>query len=181
MKTFLTIFLIIHITCGMIALILGFMSMLNSKGGKRHRLTGKFFFYSMTGVFITATVIALIKSLAFLFMVGFFSYYLACSGYRSLHLKKLHLSQKPQALDWIISIIGIGAGLGLILFSYSWFMTRGGWGMVPLAFGTFCLITGLKDIQKYYQPPAYKTHWIVSHGSKMGGSFAASLTAFIVT
>lgn len=181
MKTFLTIFLIIHIACGMISLILGFMSMLNTKGGKRHRLTGKIFFFAMTGVFITATVIALIKSLAFLFMVGFFSYYLACSGYRSLYLKKLHVSQKPQAIDWTISLIGIGAGIGLIIFSYGWFITRGGWGLVPLAFGTFCLLTGIKDIRKYYVAPTTKTHWIVSHGTKMGGSFAASLTAFIVT
>lgn len=181
MKTFLTIFLIIHIACGMTALVLGFMSMRNSKGGKRHRLTGKIFFFAMTGVFVTATIIALIKGLAFLFMVGFFSYYLACSGYRSLYLKKLHLAQRPKLLDWLISTIGVLAGIGLIVFSYGWFINRGGWGMVPLAFGTFCLVTGVQDIRKYYTGPAYKTQWIVSHGTKMGGSFAASLTAFIVT
>lgn len=181
MKTTLTILLIIHIAAGMISLLVGFLSMMNTKGGKRHRLTGKIFFVSMSFVFATATAIALIKGLSFLLMVGFFSYYLACSGYRSLYLKKLHMGQKPVALDWIISIIGVVAGAALIVFSFTWFMTRGGWGIVPFAFGSFCIALGIKDIKKYYIAPTNKSHWITSHGTKMGGSFAASLTAFVVT
>jgi uncharacterized membrane protein len=181
MKTALTIFLIIHIASGMISLIVGFLSMLNKKGGKRHRLTGKIFFIAMSFVFLTATAIALIKGLSFLLMVGFFSYYLACSGYRSLHLKKLHLGERPASLDWIISIIGVIAGAALIIYSYTWFVGRGAWGLVPLAFGTVCITMGVGDIKKYYKKPEHKLHWILSHASKMGGSFAASLTAFVVT
>jgi len=181
MKTALTILLIIHIASGMISLVVGFLSMLNRKGGKRHRLTGKIFFVAMTFVFLTATAIALIKGLSFLLMVGFFSYYLACSGYRSLHLKKLHPGNRPVLLDWFISVIGIIAGAALIVFSYTWFVSRGGWGIVPLAFGTFCIALGVGDVRKYYKTPEHKLHWILSHATKMGGSFAASLTAFVVT
>lgn len=180
MKQVLTITLIIHIVTGSLALITGFISMLNSKGGKRHRLTGKIFFGAMTGVFISATIIAIGKGLAFLFMVGFFSYYLACSGYRILHLKKLHLSQKPALLDWFISIIGVLAGAGLVWFSIYWFRDRGAWGAVPLSFGLFCMINGITDIKSYFVPPANKQHWLTTHGGRMGGSFAATLTAFTV-
>jgi len=155
--------------------------MLNRKGGKTHRRTGKIFFAAMTGVFLTAVFIAIVKDLAFLFMVGFFSYYLACSGYRILYLKKLHLKQKPSWLDWTISGIGALAGIGLIIFSISWFLHRGAWGLVPLAFGSFCLLGSLQDIGSFFYPPKNKLHRITTHGARMGGSFAATVTAFIVT
>ena len=180
MKQVVTIFLIIHIITGFLALTTGFISMLNRKGGKQHRLTGKLFFAGMTGVFISATIISIIKGLAFLFMVGFFSYYLTCSGYRSLYLKKLHLGQKPALLDWFISVTGGVAGAGLILFSATWFRDRGAWGTVPLVFGIFCLLSGIKDIKSFFVVPANKQHWLFTHGVRMGGGFAATLTAFIV-
>ena len=181
MKQFLLITLIIHIAAGFLALVTGFISMLNSKGGKRHRLTGKIFFTCMTGVFVSATIIALAKDKAFLLMVGFFSYYLACSGYRILHLKKLHLKQKPALLDWFISLTGVLAGAALIWFSLYWFRDRGAWGVVPLTFGLFCLISGFTDLKSFFVPPTNKLHWLTTHGARMGGSFAATLTAFIVT
>ncbi|HYH15428.1 MAG TPA: hypothetical protein VD794_09410 [Flavisolibacter sp.] len=180
MATVLTSALIVHIVSGFLALITGFLSMLNRKGGKRHRLTGKLFFAGMTGVFITSTAISIAKNIPFLLMVGFFSYYLACSGYRSLYLKKLHLKQKPKGLDWLISGSGVVFGLGLMVFSLSWFTSRGAWGTVPLTFGIFCLLNGLMDIRSFFVPPKDKQHWLITHGSRMGGSFAATVTAFIV-
>lgn len=177
---FLHIMLIIHIITGFAALATGFISMLNRKGAKRHRLTGKIFFTAMTGVFISATIIAVIKGLAFLFMVGFFSYYLACSGYRILYLKKLHLAQKPKWLDWLISGIGVLAGLGLMIFSIRWFSERGPWGLVPLTFGLFCVSNGMLDLRNFFTPPKNKQHWLTTHGARMGGSFAATFTAFVV-
>lgn len=181
MATATTIMLILHIITGFIALITGFLSMLNRKGGNPHRRTGKIFFAAMTGVFITAVFISIVKSLAFLFMVGVFSYYLACSGYRILYLKKLHSKQKPTWLDWTISGFGIVAGIGLVIFSISWFLHRGAWGMVPLTFGAFCFINGLQDISSFFYPPKNKLRRLTTHGSRMGGSFAATVTAFIVT
>lgn len=180
MKTTIHIMLIIHIISGTLALSCGLLSMLNKKGSKRHRATGKLFFGSMTGVFITATSISLVKNIPFLFMVGFFSYYLACSGYRALFLKKLYLQQQPAPLDWIINITGMISGMGLILFSYSWFLQRGIWGLVPLLFGLFCLFNGISDMRSFYKRPDNKQYWLFRHGGRMGGTFAATLTAFIV-
>src|ERR1044072_7494434 len=120
MTSLLRIMLILHIISCFLSLACGLVSMLNKKGARQHRLTGKIFFYGMTGVFITATFIAIVKNIPFLLMVGFFSYYLACSGYRVLYLKKLHLQQQPVVLDWVINITGIAAGLALVGFSYIW-------------------------------------------------------------
>jgi uncharacterized membrane protein len=180
MTSLLRIMLILHITSGFLSLTCGLVSMLNKKGARQHRLTGKIFFYGMTGVFVTATFISIVKDIPFLLMVGFFSYYLACSGYRVLYLKKLHLQQQPAALDWVINITGIVAGLALVAFSYTWFTQRGSWGAVPLTFGVFCLISGYKDTRRFYRRPANKQHWFFTHGGRMGGAFAATVTAFIV-
>jgi uncharacterized membrane protein len=180
MATLLRIMLIIHIISGFAALGCGLLSMLNKKGARNHRLTGQLFFAGMTGVFITATYISLAKHIPFLFMVGFFSYYLACSGYRVLYLKKLHLNQSPTWLDWLINITGIVSGLGLIGFSVLWFTARGAWGAVPLTFGIFCLLNGYKDMRQFFHRPADKRHWFFTHGGRMGGAFAATVTAFIV-
>lgn len=181
MTTATTIMLILHIITGFIALGTGFLSMLNRKGAKSHRLTGKIFFVAMTGVFITAVFISIVKSLAFLFMVGFFSYYLACSGYRILHVKKYEGKQIPTRLDWAISGIGILAGAGLIVFSVQWFQEQGAWGFVPLAFGGACLSAGVQDIRSFFYPLKNKYYRMSTHGGRMGGSFAATVTAFIVT
>ena len=180
MANALKIALIIHIISGFIALVTGFISMLTTKGGKRHRFSGKIFFSAMTGVFISATFISIGKHLPFLLMVGFFSYYLACAGYRRLHLKKLHLQQKPLLIDWVVSLTGIIAGLALVIFSVTWFRDKGAWGIVPLSFGSFCFLTGIQDLSSFFYPPKDKYHWIVSHGVRMGASFAATFTAFIV-
>lgn len=181
MTTAIRIMLIIHIVSGFVTLACGLFSMLNKKGARNHRLTGKIFFYGMTGVFITATFISLAKNIPFLFMVGFFSYYMACSGYRVLYLKKLHLQQKPAALDWLIGLIGIVFGIGLLIFSYTWFVNIGAWGSVPFSFGAFCLFSGIHDLRNFYVRPKNKQHWFVKHGFRMGGGFAAALTAFVVT
>ncbi|HEY1202267.1 MAG TPA: hypothetical protein VGE79_14855 [Niastella sp.] len=180
MTSLLKIMLVLHIISGFLSLACGLFSMLNKKGARNHRLTGKLFFYGMTGVFITATFIAIAKNIPFLLMVGFFSYYLACSGYRVLYLKKLHLQQQPAPLDWVINITGIAAGIALIVFSYTWFTQRGAWGAVPLTFGIFCLINGYKDTRRFYHRPTDKQHWFFTHGGRMGGAFAATVTAFIV-
>ena len=180
MTSLLKIMLVLHIISGFLSLACGLFSMLNKKGARQHRLTGKIFFYGMTGVFVTATFISLVKNIPFLLMVGFFSYYLACSGYRVLYLKKLHLQQQPALLDWVINITGITAGIALMAFSYVWFTQQGMWGAVPLTFGVFCFISGTKDIRSFYRRPADKQHWFFTHGSRMGGAFAATVTAFIV-
>lgn len=180
MSTLIQTILIIHVASGFTALSTGFISMMNRKGGRNHRLTGKIFFIGITGVFITAVALSILKPNPFLFMVGFFSYYLACSGYRALYLKMIQGKPKPEWIDWLISGTGVMFGLGLIVFSFYWFQARGAWGFVPLTFGTFCLGTAVKDIRSFYQPQQDKQMRIISHGSKMGGAFAATLTAFIV-
>src|SRR5437868_6301786 len=75
--------------------------MLATKGQHRHRLCGRFFFYGMTGIFITAIPLSIIKSNLFLFLIAIFSYYLAFSGWRYAKNR----SGLASRLDWSVCIV----------------------------------------------------------------------------
>ncbi len=181
MKLLLLITLIIHIASGTVALITGLLSMLNRKGGKNHVITGRIFFWAMTGVFVTSVTISIAKGLVFLFLVGFFSYYLTCSGYRSLYLKNIHMEQKAALIDWVIGYAGLFFGVGLIIFSVIGMAAKGGlFNLVPIVFGGISTLFAYSDIRKFYVRSTEKYHWMVSHGIRMSGAFTATVTAFIV-
>src|SRR4051812_26417176 len=113
MELFIKSIIYFHAMCGFVALLTGGIAMSTPKGGAVHRLAGKFYFFSMTGVFITAVYVSIVHDIPFLLMVGFFSYYMACSGYRSLYLKRLHLEQQPETLDWVITAVAGTFNAGL--------------------------------------------------------------------
>lgn len=170
-----------HIFFGSISLLTGLMSMLNRKGSNQHRNIGKIFFLSMTVVFITAIVLSVLKSNPFLFMVGFFSYYLTCSGYRSIYLKKLHMQQKISWLDWLIGGAGFTFGVALLVYSSIGFIKTGHlFNIVPAVFGIISLLFGFFDLRRFYKRPGKKTYWLESHALKMSGAFTATVTAFSV-
>lgn len=181
MATLLTVLLIIHIVSGFTALVTGGIASFTKKGGKGHRSSGKWYFWAMTGVFITATTIGILKSLAFLFMVGFFSYYFVVRGYRVLYLKGLGRSQRAIWLDWAISGVALLFGLGLILWSVTQLRNGNSFWPVPMAFGLTSLFFSAADIRLYINGPKTKQHWIVGHIASMGGGYIATWTAFVVT
>jgi len=177
----LHVLLIIHIAGGTAALISGLISMLTRKGGKAHTRSGKIYFWGMTCVFISAVVLSLAKDNIFLFLVGFFSYYLTVRGYRILYLKNLPNGQKATAIDWIITgvaalfIIGLVAwGIFLLIAGYSM-------GVVAIVFAFIGSLFLRKDILQFARPPKEKMHWWYGHISSMGGSYISAFTAFIVT
>ena len=116
---FAVIFLLcIHITCGFAALLSAFGAIASRKGQLKHRLFGRCFFYSMTGVFITAIPLSLIKENLFLFLIAIFSYYLAFSGWRYAKNR----SGIPGKIDFIMTWLMFGAscfmmGLGIYKFN----------------------------------------------------------------
>lgn len=181
MKTFITLLLILHITSGFTALITGGIASATRKGGKGHRSSGKIYFWAMTGVFITACLLGVLKEKAFLFMVGFFSYYLVVRGYRQLYLKGLGRTQKATALDWSITGTALLFGIGLIVWAVYQY-TRGiGFWPVPLVFGFISAGFALADAKLYIKGPTHKQHWLAGHIASMGGGYIATWTAFVVT
>lgn len=179
MATFTTLLLVLHIIAGFGALISGFIASVTRKGNGRHRGSGKVYFWSMTGVFITAVVLGILKENWFLFMVGFFSYYLVVRGYRILYLKQLGKGQKATSLDWAVATIGGLFGLGLVVSGL--LSLPNSISPVPMAFGLICTSFAAKDMQLFIKGPKEKGHWIFGHIAGMGGGYIATWTAFLVT
>lgn len=179
MKTLITTLLVIHIIGGFAALITGFAASVTAKGKTRHRQSGRFYFWSMTVVFITAVALGILKERWFLFMVGFFSYYLVVRGYRILYLKKLGEGQKAGWLDW--SIVAVAMTFGASLFVWSFLSGSKAFSTVALVFGIICIGFSARDIQLFVRGPKMKNHWLPGHITSMGAGYIATWTAFVVT
>lgn len=181
MKTVLTLLLVLHVVSGFTALITDGIASFTRKGGKGHRRSGQWYFWAMTGVFITAIAISVLKSLAFLFMVGFFSYYFVVRGYRMLYLKGLGRSQKPAVLDWAIMSAALLFGLGLMVWAVSQKLSGSSFWPVPMVFGGISTGFALADLRLFVAGPKEKLHWLLGHIVSMGAGYVATWTAFVVT
>jgi hypothetical protein len=179
MQTLISLLLVVHVIGGFVALITGFVAIVTAKGGRRHRQAGRIYFWGMTVIFITAVVVGASRGKWFLFMVGFFSYYLVVRGYRILSLKKLGAGQKAGWLDW--SIVSIAATFGASLVAWSLLSWPRGLSIVALVFGIICLGFSARDIYLFVKGPKLKIHWLFGHITSMGAGYIATWTAFVVT
>jgi uncharacterized membrane protein len=175
------IVLVIHIIAGSTGLLAGTVAMAARKASKLHKRMGKVFFFAMAGVFVSSLYMSIVKNSIFLLLIGFFSFYLASTGYRILFLKKLATQKiKPQAVDYLIGLVGILGGLAMFTYAAYLFTHGSQFGIVFLAFGIISLGLGFLDIRKFSSPPTNKMHWVTSHGLRMGGAYGATITAFVV-
>ncbi len=180
MPLFLKALIIIHAAAGTVALLAGPVAMFAKKGARHHRRAGLFYFYSMVAVFVTAVVVAYFKSLSFLFMVAFFSFYLVLSGYRALRWKSLTSGGKVARTDWIIQI---AAGLtAVVLLAWGTFQVLNGslFGSVAVVFGGIALLRVWQTTSRFRTPPEDKAYWLYAHIVGMSAGYIATLTAFLV-
>jgi hypothetical protein len=179
MKTFIAVLLVLHVIAGFTALVTGFIASITAKGGKHHRQSGRVYFWGMTVVFITATIVGAARGKVFLFLIGFFSYYLVVRGYRILSLKKLGAGQTATWLDWSIAAIAMTFGASLVGWSILGEARK--FAAVPLVFGGICLVFSVRDVMLFLKGPTQKNHWMFSHITSMGAGYIATWTAFVVT
>ncbi|MBO9729597.1 MAG: hypothetical protein J7623_13245 [Chitinophaga sp.] len=173
--------LILHIIGGTLALITGSFASLTKKGGRAHRLNGKLFTVGMTIVFITAVGMALLKSLTFLLMVGFFSYHQLLRGYRALYLKKLYQGLRMGWPDYLINGIGGAFNLWLTVWGVVVIISQHATlGYVAILFGGIGLQSVVRDVRKFYVSPKEKQDWFFTHISGMSAAYIATVTAFLV-
>lgn len=173
------IFLIIHIAGGSAGLIAGLINIIQNKGGKRHKLIGRVFYFSMLMAGFSSLVLSCLHPNYFLFMVGLFTLYMVGSGQRYLKHEKIE-TQGIDKIDWVIStimlIVGLlFAGLGI------WTLVKTNlFGLVFLAFGSLGLLFVLQDFLNFNKKSSIKNYWLVGHLQRMTGAFIASITAFLV-
>lgn len=167
----------IHIFFGSIALFVAPAAMLTAKGGLWHRRWGKIYFWSMTGVAVTAVVMSLLRSGLFFLLIALFSFYLAFTGYRILYRKTPQ--QRANKADWTaVSIVLIGS---LTLIAYGvYLMLTSSFGVVPIVFGAIGVFFGVADIRAFLDPPTQKQAWWFTHMRRMLSAYIATVTAFSV-
>lgn len=164
------IFLILHIISGFTALLFGTIIMAIKKGGKRHVLLGRIFFWSMMVVVFSALFLALSKNNGFLLGVGIFVFYQAFAGMKSGNRKNL----SPKVLDVIVLFVA---------FANAVFMTTTG-NIVLIVFGIISFALIFQDLRIYYR--IYKNKeiphlaWLSRHIGMMVGAYIGTFTAFLV-
>jgi hypothetical protein len=167
----------IHILFGSVALFVAPAAMLTRKGGLWHRRWGKIFFWSITGVAVTAVVMSLIRSGLFFLLVALFSFYLAFTGYRVLYRKTPQ--QHATAGDWIAALAMLAGSVALLAYG-AYLMVTSSFGMVALVFGALGLLFAIRDLSEFRHHPADKRAWWYAHMTRMLAAYIATLTAFSV-
>ena len=171
------VLLCIHIACGFISLVCSLGAMISPKGYYRHRRFGTYFFYGMTGVFITAIPMAIMKHLLFLFLIAIFSYYLAFSGRRYARNRL----GWPAKIDWVVSCAMLFVSAIMILLGIYHFNLDNYQCIVLIVFGVIGGIISTSDLKTYRMQSAVGRLRIAKHLSAMLGATIAAITAFSVT
>jgi uncharacterized membrane protein len=188
MQTFLKLALYVHIAAGFLALVTGLVPMFSQKGGKAHVLWGKVYFWAMFVVAFTALIRFQMKlNLIFLTGIAVFSFYNTFTGVRLIHRKD---NGKPIFIDWFASILGVICSFGMVYFSYlASKMESVHYTILFLVFGIFMFVlafedlrifAGIKSIESEKGTPVPVRYWFQNHISRMGGSYIATVTAFLV-
>lgn len=177
MEKFLTAVLILHIVSGLTALVVGLIAMFTPKGSPKHSLWGRIYYYAMMLVAITAVLRFKNETrLVFLTCIAVFSFYNTFTGRRLVLVGR---KNNWQAQDWVAAFITVISGIVMIAYGV-WAYQQGVTFYFVLfgLFGLFSLIIAISDILtfigKINQP------WMLNHISRMGGSYIATVTAFLV-
>lgn len=182
MKNLYEILLALHVISGFVALASGLVAMFTSKAGKSHRISGNFYFGSMTATCASALIMALIKPNPFLYVIAVFSYFSVVTGYRSLYLKKLHQGkQQMKTIDWTIGIMPILLILSLHLWVIFFNVSQRGMEYIIIGLEVVILMNCLAWFRLFFNPPSQKKAWMLLHFQGMGGGYIATATAFLVT
>lgn len=180
MEKFYDVLLAIHVIAGFIGLISGMLNMSMKKGGKPHRIVGRFFVAGMMTSSIIALVMASIKTNYFLFVVGVFTIYLVGTGNRYIYLKLLGKSQKPKIIDWVLTVGMFLMGIAFIVLGTTLLKNdNNSFGIVPIVFAFIGFGSVREDILNYRGRIKTKQFWLKAHISRMSGGFIAATTAFL--
>jgi uncharacterized membrane protein len=176
-----TIWLIVtytHILAGIVSLVAAPVAMAAAKGASVHRRWGKIFFYAMSWIFVSATVLSMYKDNLFLLLIGVFSYYNVVSGYRSLYHKNLHRAGAVGWVDWVALVVAVGFNLYFVAVGIRLWGSGQVVAYLCLLFGGIGLMNAGQNLRRWLQPPADRHAWLFQHIGGFLGGFIAAVTAF---
>ncbi len=166
----------IHILAGTIALLASAFAICSEKGKKIHITAGKTYYWGMVGIFLTALPMSIVTSNVFLFLIAFFSFYLAFAG------RRFAQNRKGIALivDWIAVGLMIAAGLGMWVLAVFYSIENNSQYITLTVFGFLAISLGYTDYKTYKRQEATGKKRIARHLSNMMGGTIAVVTAVLV-
>ena len=170
------ILLSIHILAGTIALLCAALAISSEKGKKFHVLSGRTYFWSMVGIFLTAIPMSIINSNIFLFLIAIFSFYLAFAGVRFAKNRK----SIATTIDWIAVSLMILSGLGMWALAVIYFINDNSQYITLLVFGFIALALGYGDYRSHKNKAATGKERIAKHLTNMMAGTIAVITAVLV-
>ena len=166
----------IHILAGTIALLAAAFAICSEKGKKTHIIAGRTFYWGMVGIFLTALPMSIITINVFLFLIAFFSFYLAFAGRRFAQNRK----GVASTVDWIAVGLMISAGLGMWVLAVFYSIENNSQYITLSVFGFIAIALGYTDYKTYKRQEATGKKRIARHLSNMMGGTIAVVTAVLV-
>jgi len=169
--------IILHVTAGSAALLLGTIALASKKGKSTHNKSGRLFLLCLLMVIATGLIGVLVFGRnTFLLVITLLSAYQGFSGYRIIKTK----SNKPAAADIIIALTTLCSAA---YFMYYFKKIGMIWNPVIIYSTIGWLLTIiLYDFLRYLIPAqTYKRTWLYEHIVKMIGAFSAITSAFTGT
>jgi uncharacterized membrane protein len=166
---------LLHIAAGGLALVAGPGAMLTRKGALHHRRWGKTFFWGMAVITGTGLLMSLMNTLAFLFMVSVFSFYLCFAGYRALYARKP--GQSARWPDYTVALLALVAAAGFFGWSLH---TTDDLRIVARLFGGILAALSLADLFRFIAPSSDRMAWRYAHMVRFLAAYIATFTAFAV-
>lgn len=167
---------LLHIAAGTVALFAGLIPMLGRKGGPVHRRAGRVYVGAMITVALTAVVLTALlpptSGRLFLTGIAVFSFYLSFTGWRTARRRTAGL---PTPADRALAVFTALVGLAMVGIGIYW------QALLFAFFGGFTLLFAGHDVRIAFAPATEKPEpWIFRHIARMGGSYIATFTAFLV-
>jgi uncharacterized membrane protein len=164
--------LIIHIISGSIALLIGGIVAVRTKGDKTHRFLGLGFVGALSVVSISAIALAVLNPNMFLLFVALFAAYLALMGRQAI----VRVVPGSIVLPMLLFCTGI-----VMIVSAAMHASQG--VVVPLFFGALITVLALNEIRlvraSKTKPLSYNQR-LQRHITLMGGAMISTWTAFFV-
>ncbi|MDQ1153200.1 hypothetical protein [Brevundimonas sp. SORGH_AS_0993] len=179
--TLFSSFLIVHVSTGLCAVLVGVMPIVTRKGGRAHRFWGRLFVGLMAVLLICAWAMTALRFNTYFLALSATATLSLFSGVRVLGRKRPDLNAEDRArpLDWAATLGVIGVGLWVLVLLASG--RSDGPATVSAALAASALTMGVWDLWRFAAPtswPFSPNLWTYEHLTKMLGAYSAVLSAF---
>jgi uncharacterized membrane protein len=181
MEVLFTPTLILHISCGLGASLVGLAPIFTRKGSRVHRLSGRLFAALMTTLLACAWLMTALHFSPYFLALSATATMTLFSGLRVLGRKRPDLRREDRArpLDWIVTVGVVGVGIWVLVLVVSG--RTGSLAAVSSALAYGALVYGGWDLWRFARPtdwPFSPNLWNYEHLTKMLGAYGAVLAAF---